>query len=47
MQHEVYISTDRRFYLDEGRSVNDPQLKIDAGEDMWKINMAGNEDGEK
>ncbi len=47
MQHEVYISTDRRFYLVKGSNVNDRQLKMDIGEDMWKINIAGNEDAKK
>ena len=47
MQHELYISTDRRFFLEKGRNVNDPLLKRDSVDDMWKINIVNEEDARK
>ena len=47
MQHELYISTDRRFFLEKGRNVNDPLLKRDSVDDMWKINTVNKEDARK
>lgn len=47
MQHEVYISTDRRFFLEKDMSMSDPRLKRDSAEDMWKINATGNDEVKK